>query len=255
MRPRWIELDSLANLREVAGCLGADARPLLARKLLRSDTLDGLSPSGARLLYHTFHVRTIVDLRDLDEVSRESPHELAMLPGVALVRVPSLKAAPTASGCPDGHLLLNGSDSGQARPTAPDYWRYLEEVPGSIVTALHAMAVSSGATLVNCAAGKDRTGVVVAIALIEAGVKPADVLDDYLASADRVGRILRRLQSSTTYGSSLTGRTAATYTPQGEYLSALINKVDEKFGGIPRWLRTQGWTERDSARLKSKLFD
>ena len=48
------------------------------------------------------------------------------------------------------------------------------ERPGNVATA-------RGAVLVHCAAGKDRTGVVVALALDAAGVDRETIVSDYLA--------------------------------------------------------------------------
>jgi hypothetical protein len=49
--------------------------------------------------------------------------------------------------------------------------------------ALRRLGASGGATLICCAAGKDRTGLLVAVALLCAGVPRDEVLADYAASA------------------------------------------------------------------------
>jgi len=68
-----------------------------------------------------------------------------------------------------------------------------------VVAALRSIAYSEGAVLVHCAAGKDRTGVVVALALVVAGVSAQAVVDDYAASGDRAAAIVARLRRSRTY--------------------------------------------------------
>ena len=52
------------------------------------------------------------------------------------------------------------------------YLRYLNDRSDSIIAALRLIAYTDGATIVHCAAGKDRTGIVVALALREVGVPP-----------------------------------------------------------------------------------
>ena len=58
------------------------------------------------------------------------------------------------------------------------------------------IAHSPGATIVHCAAGKDRTGTVVAIALAEVGVTREAIVADYARSAERIEHIFGRLRSS-----------------------------------------------------------
>ena len=57
-----------------------------------------------------------------------------------------------------------------ARFWADHYLGYLSARPDSVSAALHVVADAEGAAVVHCAAGKDRTGTVVAMALDVAGV-------------------------------------------------------------------------------------
>jgi protein tyrosine/serine phosphatase len=57
-----------------------------------------------------------------------------------------------------------------------------------VLAALRMSAYREGATVVHCTAGKDRTGVVVALALADAGVERAAIVADYAASADHLRR-------------------------------------------------------------------
>ena len=58
-------------------------------------------------------------------------------------------------------------------PAVQYYLRYLADRPDSVVGALEDIATGPGPVLVHCAAGKDRTGVVVAMALAAVGVERA----------------------------------------------------------------------------------
>ena len=48
----------------------------------------------------------------------------------------------------------------------------------------------------HCAAGKDRTGVVVALALTVAGVEPEAIVADYMRPDERLEAIVERLARS-----------------------------------------------------------
>jgi protein tyrosine/serine phosphatase len=133
------------------------------------------------------------------------------------------------------------------------YLGYLRDRPDSIVAALRVMAHREGVSLVHCAAGKDRTGVVVAFALEVAGVTRDAVVADYVQTGERLERILARLRASTTYAADLDGRPADSHRPRAETMEKFLATVDERYGGPLGWLRRHGWTDADRAALVAKL--
>ena len=66
------------------------------------------------------------------------------------------------------------------------YFSYVVDRPDSVLAALRAVARAPGAALVHCAAGKDRTGTLVALALSVADADRQAIIDDYAASSERV---------------------------------------------------------------------
>ncbi len=100
-----------------------------------------------------------------------------------------------------------------------------------------------GATLVHCAAGKDRTGVVVALALAEVGVTREAIVADYAASAERIEAIFARLRGSTTYADDIDGSRRRPPAAGGDD-GALLDAVDEALrrGVRPGCARTAGPT-------------
>ena len=80
-------------------------------------------------------------------------------------------------------------------PVASVYFSYLVDRPDSVRGRPAAHRYAPGATLVHCAAGKDRTGTVVALALSVAGVDRDAIVADYAASTERVEAVVARLMS------------------------------------------------------------
>jgi protein-tyrosine phosphatase len=135
------------------------------------------------------------------------------------------------------------------------YLRYLDDRADSVVGALRLIAGTDGATVVHCAAGKDRTGVVIAFALAEVGVTRAAIVEDYARSAERIEAILRRLASRRTYAEDVSQQDPDAHAPRAATMERLLDAMDDLYGGVPAWLRAHGWTEQDAAALRHHLLD
>ena len=147
----------------------------------------------------------------------------------------------------------NGSSPGVETPAVRSYVGYLRDRPDSIVEALRDAAHADGATLVHCAAGKDRTGVVCALALAVAGATRAAIVDDYVATGERIGPIMARLKSSPTYADDLDGSPDEVHVPRPETMERVLDLLDEHHGGPLGWLDAHGFGAADAAALRARL--
>jgi protein tyrosine/serine phosphatase len=134
------------------------------------------------------------------------------------------------------------------------YLSYLEDRSDSALAALRFVAATDGAVIVHCAAGKDRTGVVTALALAAVGVAREAIIADYALSAERIEAIFARLLSSTTYADDLAGESIDRHRPRADTMDRLLDMLDEQYGGVPAWLRSHGWTDTDAAALRAHLL-
>ena len=94
--------------------------------------------------------------------------------------------------------------------------------------------------MVHCAAGKDRTGTVVAMALDVAGVPHDEIVADYVLTAERIEQIIGRLMPREAYGEALAKQKLSDQLPQAESIEAILAAVDEGWGGAAGWLRRPG---------------
>ena len=131
-----------------------------------------------------------------------------------------------------------------SRRVVQAYLSYMTARPDSIVASIRAIANARGAVLVHCAAGKDRTGVVVALALDAAGVDRNAIVNDYLATGQRIDAIMARLVSSPTYRSELEGHDPRAHAPVPGTIERVFELVDETFGGSAAWLSSHGLSKR-----------
>ena len=182
----------------------------------------------------------MIDLRTDVEVELEGPGPITRAPQV---RIEHRSLYPSSGGNTDLEAAtvkpwgdLGPDDFPEERPVVRTYMNYLAARPDSIVGALRAIASADGAVLVHCAAGKDRTGVVVALALDAVGVDRGAIVADYVATAERIVEILERLVSSPTYRDELEGHDPQQHAPVARTMERVLELVDERFGGAERWL-------------------
>ena len=196
----WIDLEGVANLRDVGGLPTSDGGKIVPGRLLRSDNLQTLTERDIDQLLG-MGLTDVIDLRSDYERASTGPgplvrtdvrrHELSLfreeMPGVGEdkpdVRPEVLpeEALPWVDLEPSVEL---------DHPIASVYFSYLVDRPDSVIAALRAIAYAPGMALVHCAAGKDRTGTTVALALTLAGVEREAVVADYAASSDRVRQVV-----------------------------------------------------------------
>ncbi len=252
----WIELEGAVNVRDLGGLPTEDGRRTAAAQLLRADNLQELSPSDVAKLVHGIGVTAVVDLRSSNELKSEGPAPLDTVAGVHHVHHPVL---PEVGSNTDmiGEALLTMAHHDRSRypddPVCGHYLGYLENRPDQIVAALRSIAYSEGAALVHCAAGKDRTGVVVALALTVAGVRPQDVVDDYAASGGRTEAILARLRRSPTYAKDIDSKPAVAHRVRPETMDAFLEQMESRYGGVARWLAGHGFSDDELRLLRAKL--
>lgn len=261
-------MEGLVNLRDVGGMPTRDGGEISAGRLLRSDNLQGLTLSDIdRLL--GIGLTDVVDLRSEYEVESEGPGPLVGYPTVRIHQhslfrewregVGEEKPAELVEDRPEDEPdeALPWVDLAPSvesdHPVASIYLSYLVDRPDSILASLRHIGGARGATLVHCAAGKDRTGTVVALALSVAGAEPAAIIDDYAASSERMEAIVQRLVGSPTYAENLRDRPLSSHLSHPETMQAFLEYVDSEYGGVPRLLAGLGWTDDDSGRLLAKL--
>jgi protein-tyrosine phosphatase len=122
-----------------------------------------------------------------------------------------------------------------------------------VVGAVRTIALDQGAAMVHCAAGKDRTGVVVALALTAVGVGPESVVADYAATGERNEAILTRLRRSPTYARDIDNLPAEAHRARPETMTAFLEQMDSRYGGVERWLADHGLSPEELSRLRTKL--
>ncbi len=104
-----------------------------------------------------------------------------------------------------------------------------------------ALGEAEGAVLIHCAAGKDRTGLLVALTHHLLGVGEADMIEDYLLTNTTV-RLVERAPEMARKIQEMTGRTpsddaiVAFMGVDEAYLRAALDAIRERFGSVDAYL-------------------
>jgi protein-tyrosine phosphatase len=269
--PRWIELEELANLRDVGGVPTTDGGVIAPGRLLRSDNLQTLTDADVEALL-ALRVTDVIDLRSDYERDAEGPGPLTKTDvehhahsffrewreGVGEEQGDDAdgdEAEDRPEVVPEEALPWVDREPSVAleNEVAAVYLSYVVDRPDSVVAGLRAIAEAEGAVLVHCAAGKDRTGTLVALALLLAGADREAVIADYAASSERAQRIVDRLLASDTYAENLRGRPLSSHLSHPETMRAFLDHVDQTYGGVEPMLAPLGWAAEDTDQLRTKL--
>jgi protein-tyrosine phosphatase len=166
---RKIGVRNCPNLRDTGGYPAAGGRVTRWRTLLRSGSLHHAGPAGADQLAE-YGLRTIVDLRTFEEAAD----------------APSPPFAPPTQ---VRRVSLIGEGVRDLEPRLDAVYRYLIHQRGDAIgQAIGLLAAPGGLpALVHCSAGKDRTGIVIALALASAGVPDEVIAADYALSVSYLG--------------------------------------------------------------------
>ncbi len=220
-----------ATAVEIAGAFNARAFGGVTTWLVRSSNLDAIAADGAATL-RDLGVTTVVDLRS--EGERQDPHVDARIVSV-----------PLYDGIAPAHGAIDDVYAG-----------LVEQRGGQIATAVAAIADAEGAALVHCAVGKDRTGLVVALALLAAGADRAAVVADYAlsganvaaAKGDAVRAMLRTLDLD---DAEVAASERLHLQSPASTLEAALDRIDAH-GGAVAYLLANGLTQDALARLRAK---
>jgi protein-tyrosine phosphatase len=229
--PFPLDLLGCLNARDLVGLPLRDGARIRPGALLRSDAPHGEFAAIARQLAD-LGVALVIDLRSPEELLA-SPHPAAT--HSAYRNLPFLD--PAAPGLPDDVL-----DSPSA--LSQIYTLGLDSFGHNIAASVQAVAgAGPGAVLVHCAAGKDRTGTVVAILLRLAGYALSEIHLRAVFAAELVAiddEVLRRRWSGIQHSRPETIRT-------------MLAHLDNHYGGAEPYLRTHGVSDAELARVRTRL--
>jgi protein-tyrosine phosphatase len=228
------------NFRDLGGYPGLDGRPVRWRRLFRSDSLAGLVDED-RATFDALGIRTVIDLRRPSELAQQG--RVPEWDGLAYHHIPPDHVEWHYNPYRDGDEVV--------RYLADRYRDMAEEGAAGLAAAIDVIADERAApTVVHCVAGKDRTGVLIALTLALLGVADADIDADYTLSTPGNRRYVAWAQ--------LNGHPDAVMRPwfhsEPGTMALFLSELRGRHGSVERYLTGAGLKPDRIAALRAHLL-
>ncbi len=245
---RHLRWDGSFNVRDLGGYPTTDGRRIRRGALIRSDDLCRLTLDGQRSLV-AHGVRTVIDLRSGWELEAAHPFRPA-------ANARDDRDAPTYLNLtirdPDDAELVRALN--ESRSEIEAYTQLVGRGAASFARIVRAFAdARAGGVLVHCAAGKDRTGMLVAVFLALAGVPDDVIVEDYVFTNTLLRPYYEAQMLGHTAGESAEARAARIPTCRPETMRAVLAMLRDSFGGAVPYLKSGGLTDEELSRARARL--
>ena len=236
---RDLAWDGCLNVRDLGGHPTEDGRETRFGAVVRADSVRRLSDVGwGALVEHG--ITRIVDLRMQQELDVDPPAELP----VEVVHLSVL-----------GELDPEAEAAIDALATTRDvYLEFLERYRPNFARAVAAVGdAPPGGVLIHCHSGKDRTGLLVALLLRLAGVRAAEIADDYALSEQRLAPVLERWIAEAGDETERERRRRISETPR-EAMLEVLEELERRYGSVRGYLLAGGASEEEIDRAAARLL-
>lgn len=235
-KSRFIIIDGGRNLRDVGGYLTEKGKQVRWGRLYRAGSLGGLTDTG-RQTFEQLNTGAIIDLRSTSERAGDRGDWLKARPGY-WTRDYDLGF---------GNLSKIFADPTKVTPDvvrsfmAEGYRKTIDEQATSYRQLFLQLASAKKPVVVNCTAGKDRTGVATALVLRSVGVPYASVRQDFLLSNNAPGMDSLR-QSMGKQAAGMGGGMSPEVMGllsgvDGAYLDAAFDQIEKDYGSLDGYLK------------------
>ena len=247
---RVLEWEGCYNVRDLGGLPTRDGRRVRWGALVRSDIPTRLTAKGRRALVQ-HGISSIVDLRFSDEVTLDwdrYPFK-GQGGGPAYSNVPFHEWGSTG---PDETTIA----AYRAAATRAELIRLDLDLNRAGIGAAVAWIADApaGGVLVHCHAGKDRTGIVVALILAVLGASDDDIADDYALTAANIEPLIVEWLDETSDDPGERRRLRELAMPAREAMLDALDYLRSRYGAADDYLRGAGVTEAQLERLSARLL-
>ena len=276
----FVKIDGVLNIRDVGGYPTANGKVIKRGLIYRSGDLKGLTEDG-KVALEKLGVSHIFDLRSLGEAQKaqSAGGEKALSAWKTQPSGPVYHMVPifndvdytpealaerfrdyASEGTEVGHIIGHTSNANIGQGFERAYESILLHAAPALREIFDTLADATGdsAILINCTAGKDRTGLITMILLLLAGCTPEDVAKDYalteqgLGPAWRADAVHRLSQQAVFKGQAITGIQRMVGARE-EVMLAVIKNLKSEWGSVEGYLSSLGLDRQKVKACKAAL--
>lgn len=234
----FIDVGGCWNVRDAGGWPAADGQTMKTGVLYRSD--DPIRITGAgRATIEALELAGVIDLRQAHQVERSAPfidefrtHHIPLVDQVINTDSPPPLDTPEDLGA----LYLDMYDRGK----------------GQMVASIELIAATPESPwLIHCAAGKDRTGILVAALKVAVGVSADDIVAEYaLSDGPVIGRRESMIANPLPDDPDLSKSPKFLWTAPPGAMAAFLDLIAERYGSLQAWPKGLGISADGVERLR-----
>jgi protein-tyrosine phosphatase len=263
VRGTRLDLPGTRNLRDVGGYRAAGGKVVARGRLYRSEALAHRGVSEMHAVWDEAHadrfsalsIRTVIDLRSETE-ARRVPSAWQAATGACVVPLPILEGVEGADTNFMGKVLAGEVSTFDVEDMAGFYRVTFDRRAETFAAAVRILAdLERLPALVHCSAGKDRTGLLVALVLEVLGVDRAVTVEDYaltgLLRPNRVEVYAEALRAAGVEPEAV----RVLFESPARAMELALAYLDEKYGGAEQYLVEAGGLEQPLlASVRSNLL-
>jgi protein-tyrosine phosphatase len=233
---RHLKYSGTYNFRDTGGYPTHSGGATRWRTLLRSDSPHRLSEADRASLIE-YGLRTAIDLRQAEELA-EAPNVFAASAQVTYRHLPLLNDTPSMP---------------EVLPTLVEIYRSILDDRSEQVGAALAALATPGAlpAVVNCTAGKDRTGLIVALVLGLAGVPEETIVADYALSGACLAGVYLEEARRRAEAQGFSYDLLVLCDP--DFMRTTLAHLKTRYGSIEAYVRTTGLGDAEIDRLRRAM--
>jgi protein-tyrosine phosphatase len=240
---RLIALTGARNVRDLGGYPAGNGGLTRWRSVLRGDALHALSAADIEALI-AYGVTTVIDLRNPQELAQEA-NPFTEDARVRYDNVPLFSAlAPVEMMA----AQLSDFDMGDR------YCQALDNCQPAIAKVLTTIAhAPDGIVLFHCSAGKDRTGIIAALMLAQAGVDDAVIIEDYALTGSIFAPLLAGFHARA-IARGIPSRLAEVILASAPHsMARTLGHLAKRYGGVGAYLAQMGLGQSEITSLERRL--
>jgi len=240
-----LAIEGAYNIRDLGGYSINDDVKTAKGAFIRAGNLDQIPPTSQQQLID-YGVKTVIDLRDEWEV-QQFPNVFTQSTAVKYLNLPLI-----------GNHLSN-SETWKQETENYDlldelYCTYLDRCQTQIRAIITTIAESTPTIVIQCYAGKDRTGIIVALLLGSVGVPDHIIAKDYSLSKLKITHLIEQWREYAVQNGQDMQHFERDIASEPATMLRMLDYIKLQYGTITDYLRVCGVTDSQQTQLRSRLI-